>query len=117
MTVFVECDPSDGIFNGFRRADGFYEGFCRELLAGLLAEMPWLEAVEFDAWSSVKKSGAMMRTLLEVTAYQNRAVTWGPERGWSDGVDDMETNDGSGGAVNSTSILGNLGMPGVVVVA
>lgn len=88
MTVFVECDPSDGIFKGFRQPDGFYEGFCRNLLTEILGLMPQLHTVHFDAWSSVKKSGAMMRTLLEVTAANDRMIRWGPERGWTDEPED-----------------------------
>lgn len=88
LTVFVECDPSDNVFNGFRKADGFYESFCRGLLDDVLGEMPFLERVYFDAWSSVKKSGAMMRGLLEVAAARGRRICWGPERQWTDGDDD-----------------------------
>ncbi|OLN86592.1 hypothetical protein CCHL11_10137 [Colletotrichum chlorophyti] len=90
LTVMVECDPSDGIFNGFRRSDGFYEGFSRSLLTDILDQMPWLDAVYFDAWPSVKKSGAMMRGLLEVAAVNGRKIRWGPERGWTDGPDDKD---------------------------
>ncbi|CAI4218891.1 unnamed protein product [Parascedosporium putredinis] len=54
LKVFVECDPSDTIFNGFRRADGFYEDFSRNLLQDILKELPSLEVLEFDAWESVK---------------------------------------------------------------
>ncbi|KAF3799072.1 Exosome complex component SKI6 [Colletotrichum gloeosporioides] len=88
LLVMVECDPSDGIFNGFRRSDGFYEGFCRSLLTEVMNEMPWLDTVTFDAWPSVKKSGAMMKGLLEITAANNRKIRWGPDRGWTDGPDD-----------------------------
>lgn len=84
LTVFVECDPSDNVFNGFRRADGFYEKFSRELLGGVLAGLPILDRVYFDAYTSVKKSGAMMRGLFEVTLAQGKKICWGPERGWTD---------------------------------
>ncbi|KAK3936218.1 hypothetical protein QBC46DRAFT_345826 [Diplogelasinospora grovesii] len=84
LTVFVECDPSDGVFNGFRKADGFYEGFSKNLLSDVLNGMPWIDRVHFDAWSSVKKSGAMMRGLLEATSAHQRKICWGPERGWTD---------------------------------
>lgn len=89
LTVFVECDPSDGVFNGFRRADGFYEGFSRTLLGNVLAEIPHLTRVYFDAWTSVKKTGAMMKALFEVTATQGKKICWGPERGWTD-TNEME---------------------------
>jgi hypothetical protein len=88
LTVYVECDPSDNFFTGFRTADGFYEGFCRTLLDNVLNQLPMLKSVEFDAWPGVKKSGDMMRGLLEVVSIQNRMVTWGPERKWTDSMDD-----------------------------
>ncbi|PKS08350.1 hypothetical protein jhhlp_005294 [Lomentospora prolificans] len=89
LKVFVECDPSDNIFNGFRRADGFYEEFSRTLLQDILEGLPALEVVEFDAWKSVKKSGAMMRGLL-TSLPPHHALTWGPERGWTDTLDDED---------------------------
>ncbi|TWU70651.1 hypothetical protein ED733_001115 [Metarhizium rileyi] len=85
LTVFVECDPSDGIYEGFRRSEGFYEGFCRNLLVNVLDEIPENAAIEFEGYPGVKKSGAMMRGLLEVAAQSKRKILWGPERGWTDG--------------------------------
>jgi hypothetical protein len=87
LNVFVECDPSDGIFKGFRRFEGFYEEFSRNLLASVLKELPNVTTIEFDAWSSVKKGGDMMRGLLEVANQTQKAITWGPERGWTDTTD------------------------------
>jgi hypothetical protein len=84
LTVFVECDPSDGVFKGFRHSDGFYEAFSRNLLHGVLAEMPWVERVHYDAWTSVKKTGAMMNVLLQLASQQGKKICWGPERGWTD---------------------------------
>ncbi|PHH93052.1 hypothetical protein CDD83_1754 [Cordyceps sp. RAO-2017] len=88
VTVFVECDPSDGVFKGFRRSEGFYESFSRKLLASVLEALPAVHVIEFDAWSSVKKSGAMMHGLLDVAAQSKRLIRWGPERGWTDADDD-----------------------------
>jgi hypothetical protein len=90
LHVFVECDPSDGMFNGFRAADGFYEGFCRELLEDVLAELPSVRMIEFDAWPSVQKSGDMMRGLMEVVSALRVPIRWGPLRGWTDEDDDEE---------------------------
>jgi hypothetical protein len=90
LTVFVECDPSDGVFNGFRRGEGFYEGFSRGLLTEVLAEMPHLDRVYFDAWSSVKKSGAMMQGLFEVASSRGLKICWGRERGWTDQEEEPE---------------------------
>ncbi|KAG8412630.1 hypothetical protein J3459_015848 [Metarhizium acridum] len=90
LTVYVECDPSDGIYEGFRRSDGFYEGFCRNLLGNVLSEIPSHVAIEFEGYPGVKKSGAMMRGLLEVAAQSKRKILWGPERGWTDGPEKEE---------------------------
>ncbi|KAL2159388.1 hypothetical protein VTH06DRAFT_2392 [Thermothelomyces fergusii] len=92
LTVYVEFDPGDSYFKAFRRADGFYEAFSRNLLDKVLAEMPFLDSVHFDAWSSVKKTGAMMTGLLEVARARGRKICWGPERGWGE----EEEEDGSG---------------------
>jgi len=84
LCVFVECDPSDGVFKGFRRSEGFYEEFSRTLLASLLEKLPCVNVVEFDGWSSVKKKGAMMSGLLETARTAGYLTAWGPERGWTD---------------------------------
>lgn len=112
LKVFVECDPSDGFFNGFRRADGFYEEFSSALLNNVLKELPSVERVSFDAYNGVNKSGAMMQALLEVVADQGKTIQWGPERGW--------TNTGDNGEAKVTSLgLGRLSATGqsVTVVA
>ncbi|KAK3335112.1 hypothetical protein B0T19DRAFT_352011 [Cercophora scortea] len=113
LSVFVECDPSDGVFNGFRRADGFYEGFSRNLLNDVLADMPFVSSVQFDAWTSVKKSGGMMRSLLEAAVNQGRSVRWGPERGWTD-MDVKEKIVDSAHTTTSTH-YGQAGISTVVV--
>ncbi|RFU76147.1 hypothetical protein TARUN_6089 [Trichoderma arundinaceum] len=98
LRVLVECDPSDGIFKGFRRSEGFYEGFSRKLLGDVLEAMPAVNVVEFDAWSSVKKSGAMMTGLLKVVAeYDGTLVRWGPERGWTDEDEEEEVSTAATG--------------------
>lgn len=113
LTVFVQCDPSDGVFKGFRRDDGFYEAFSRDLLDNVLCELPFLDCVHFDAWSSVKKSGPMMAGLLEVTASCGRRICWGPERQWTD-HDEMDEVMALGAAA-ATARLNGLGMDVVIV--
>ncbi|KAG6000036.1 hypothetical protein E4U21_005994 [Claviceps maximensis] len=90
LVVYVECDPSDGFFKGFRRSDGFYEQFSARLMSSVLDSLPATAMVEFEAWSSVKKTGAMMRGLLGVAADSGRTICWGPERGWTDGPETQE---------------------------
>jgi hypothetical protein len=82
LKVFVECDPSDPIFNGYRKHEGFYEKFSADLLEGILKAVPSVKVVEFDAYSSVKRTGPMMAGLGEVVARYDKVVAWGPERGW-----------------------------------
>ena len=106
LSVFVECDPSDSVFKGFRRAEGFYESFSRSLLAEVLGTMPAVDVVEFDAWPSVKKSGAMMHGLLEVVTRSKRLVGWGSERGWTDAMDEDDTVDEAVRFVQGVSIPG-----------
>ncbi|KAI1497007.1 hypothetical protein F5X99DRAFT_398475 [Biscogniauxia marginata] len=84
LTVFIECDPGNEIFKGFRQPGGFYEAFSKALLTAVLDEMPWIERVEFDAWPSVKKSGALMRGLIELSTSRGMRIIWGQERGWTD---------------------------------
>ncbi|EGS17137.1 uncharacterized protein CTHT_0074690 [Thermochaetoides thermophila DSM 1495] len=79
LTIFVQVDPSDGYFKGFRKADGFYETFSKQLLDGVLKELPSLDDICFDAWSGVKKSGAMIQGLLQVASKHKKRVCWGPE--------------------------------------
>lgn len=84
LTIFVECDPGNDIFKGFRQPGGFFEAFSQKLLTGILEEMPWVQRVEFDAWPSVKKSGALMTGLIDLIKSRALKITWGAERGWTD---------------------------------
>lgn len=89
LKVFVECDPSDGIFKGFRMGEGAYERFSAELLESVLQEIKSITLVEFDAYPSVKRSGDMMAGLGEVVAQRQKVVGWGPERGWDKDSDQL----------------------------
>jgi len=92
LKVFVECDPSDVIFKGFRAGEGFYEKFSQTLLEQVLQEVPNIKVVEFDAWSSVKRTGDMISGLGEVVARYDKIVGWGPERGWENEADHIWHN-------------------------
>lgn len=82
LRVYVEIDPSDSALKGFRRSEGFYEDFSRRLMTEILGSVPSIETVEFDAWSSVKISGAMMQGLLGAITPAHQ-LAWGPDRGWN----------------------------------
>lgn len=89
LGVFVECDPSDGVFAGWRKDDGFYEKFCAGLLDAVLKDVPTIKVVEFDAWNSVNRTGDMMSGLGEVVGRYDKVVAWGPERGWDKESDNV----------------------------
>ncbi|KAL1991467.1 hypothetical protein VTN49DRAFT_4775 [Thermomyces lanuginosus] len=89
LKVFVQCDPSHPVFEGFRISTDFYTNFAGDLLRGILQQLPKLENVEFDAWPSVQKDGSLMSRLLAEARAAGKKILWGPERGWSD-MDDYE---------------------------
>lgn len=66
VKVFVECDPSHDIFNGFRIDRDFFTGFSRGLLEGVLQRLPSVVVVEFDGWPSVMREGPLVKSLLGV---------------------------------------------------
>lgn len=84
LDVFVECDPSDPIFKGFRRSEGFYQTFSRRLMAEVVESLPAVKAIQFDGYPSVKKKGPMIQELVEEARKLDQAVCWGPVRGWTD---------------------------------
>lgn len=85
LKVFVQCDPSHPVFEGFRISKDFYTNFCGNLLHDVLGRLPALVQVEFDAWPSVDRNGPLMARLLAETRRAHKKILWGPERGWTDG--------------------------------
>lgn len=107
--IFIQCDPSHPWFEGFRISNDYYTGFCGGLVHQILEQLPNVGHVEFDAWPSVQKNGALMRRLLSEVRTAGKKIYWGPERGWNDWEDDnghvitdpvqtgpMTTNDHAG---------------------
>jgi len=86
LKCMVEVDTTDDIFAGFRSGVN-YEKFGRKLLEEVLSQVPSITEVQFDAWPSVKKDGAMMCGLIQAALQQNKMVSWGPERGWNNDED------------------------------
>jgi hypothetical protein len=89
LKVFVEADPSDAIYSGWRMGEGLYESFCAGLLTAVLDEVPTVKVVEFDGFPGVTRTGGMMAGLGEVVNRYDKIVGWGPERGWSKEVDQV----------------------------
>lgn len=93
LKVFIECDPSQPVFEGFRISKEYYTEFAGRLMKQILERLPGLVQVEFDAYPSVQKNGSLMTRLLEETQAAQKKILWGPERGWVDGEDDDEISE------------------------
>lgn len=90
LKVFIQCDPSHPVFEGFRVSKDYYTLFAGNLLQQVLARLPNLTWVEFDGYPSVQRKGALMKRLLGETRAAGKKILWGPERGWTG---DPEDND------------------------
>ncbi|KAL8903881.1 MAG: hypothetical protein Q9171_007251 [Xanthocarpia ochracea] len=88
LKVFLEVDPTSPVFKGFRLDWGFYTNFCGTLLRQVIERLSVLETVEFDAYPSVERDGALMTRLLEETKKGKKRVAWGREREWGDSLAD-----------------------------
>lgn len=91
LKIFVEIDPSDSIFNGFRglyATEETYKWFCVDLLHGIFAQIPSLETVELDAYPSVKKDGPLITALRMKIEDAGLRLLWGPLRGWEKSTDE-----------------------------
>ncbi|KAF2766838.1 hypothetical protein EJ03DRAFT_277383 [Teratosphaeria nubilosa] len=91
LKIFVECDPSDGVFAGFRgkgATEETYKFFCLDLLQGIVEQVPSLESVEIDAYSAVKKDAPLVMALERRIKQENLILAWGPLRGWQKGSDE-----------------------------
>jgi hypothetical protein len=88
LKVFMEFDPScHEIFRDFRLPHDLYTRFCTNLLQKILATVPSIVEIQFDGYPSVKKSGKLMSELFTEAIAVEKTITYGPERGWSDGND------------------------------
>lgn len=84
LKVFLECDPSHPVFEGFRISKDFYTDFAGDLLSKILQRLPSLRHVQFDGYPSVRRHGALMTRLVQETKRAKKKITWGPERQWQD---------------------------------
>lgn len=86
LKVFIECDPSHPVFEGFRISKDFYTEFAGDLLRRILERLPSLRNVEFDGYPSVQRYGALMTRLLQETKDSKKKILFGPERKWREEV-------------------------------
>lgn len=76
LNVFVECDPSQDIFRGFRIAKNFYTDFAGEMLRDVLYCLPALNEIRFDKYPSVTHGGSLVIRLLEEAKRRNVKISW-----------------------------------------
>lgn len=85
LKIFVEMDPSDTIWAGFRgknATEDTYKHFCVDLLRGIMEQVPSLATVEIDAYPAVKKEAPLVMALRRGVEEDGKKVIWGPLRGW-----------------------------------
>ncbi|KAK3676730.1 hypothetical protein LTR78_003507 [Recurvomyces mirabilis] len=87
LKLFVEIDPADGIFSGFRgkgAKEDTYKWFCVDLLREIFEQVPSLETVEIDAFPVIKKDSPLVVGLRRCIEESGLKLKWGPLRGWED---------------------------------
>ncbi|KAF1818206.1 uncharacterized protein K489DRAFT_292257, partial [Dissoconium aciculare CBS 342.82] len=80
LRVFIEIDPSERTFDGFRgknATEDTYLRFCLGLLDGVFAQCPGLHEVEFDAYPAVGRDAPLLTGLVARVAECGRRVAWG----------------------------------------
>jgi len=83
LKVFVELDPSQDSFKGFRRGEDFYTKFSEDLLRGVIERLPALKQVEIDGFPSVTKGrGVLMKTLIRLAEKRGKRVVISSELQW-----------------------------------
>jgi hypothetical protein len=110
LKVFVQCDPSDAHFNGFRGKNAdedTYKWFCIDLLRGILQQVPRLQVVEIDAWPGIKQRGPLISAIQEIIQAAGKKLVWGPLRGWEheDGLNDLQKAMAGMGLVNGSRVV------------
>lgn len=85
LKIFIEIDPSDTIFAGFRgvgSTEDTYKYFCIDLFVAILGYVPTLETIEIDAYPGVKKEAPLVNALKRRVEEHGKRLVWGPLRGW-----------------------------------
>ncbi|KAK4986000.1 hypothetical protein LTR50_005592 [Elasticomyces elasticus] len=93
LKVFVEIDPSDDIFQGFRgqgHTEEFYTLFCVALVKGFFAQVQSLETVELDAWRHVRRSAPLIGALVQEIEKAGKTLVWGPLKAEVDAGSDKD---------------------------
>ena len=83
IKIWVDCDPTDSVFNGFRgpnATEDTYVWFCCDLLQGIFEQVPSMETVEIDHDMRVKLDSPLTEALKSKAKEWNKRFTWGPQR-------------------------------------
>ncbi|KAI9801431.1 MAG: hypothetical protein M1825_003411 [Sarcosagium campestre] len=87
LKVFIECDPSQAVFNTLRHQKSRFLDFAASLLAELLSALPRVGVVEFDKWPSAKRDGPLIAKLAAVVEKSNKILLWKHPLEYYDGED------------------------------
>ena len=88
LRVFVEIDPSSHpSFGELLVGRTHYTEYCVGLVRALLAQIPSVSEIEFDAYPGVNKSSPLLMGLMDEAKLNQKRITWGDERGWDTIVD------------------------------
>ncbi len=89
LKVFVEVDPSSDIFKGFRVTKDFFTDFSGTLLEGVIERLKSLEQIEFDAYPSVSRNGALLGRLVKEADKAGAKIAWSSNRNWDNEIGGM----------------------------
>jgi hypothetical protein len=88
LRIFVELDPSSHpSFGGLLVGQNYYTEYCVGMVRALLAQLPSVIEIEFDAYPGVNKSTPLLVGLMDEAKLNQKRITWGDERGWDTIVD------------------------------
>ena len=74
--MFVEVDPSQAMYKGYRRSETFYTLFSGRLFERVCGRLAALEEVRLDGFSSVSSTGLLVQVLVDVAQGKNKRVVW-----------------------------------------
>lgn len=74
LKVYIEIDPSQELFSGFRAGKNFYTEFSQDLLVKIVHRLPGLHQIQFDGRPSVRERGARLMQALVLRAQEFAAV-------------------------------------------
>jgi hypothetical protein len=88
LRIFVELDPSSHpSFGELLIGQTYYTEYSVSMVRALLAQIPSVSEIEFDAYPGVKKSSPLLVGLMDEAKLNQKRITWGDERGWDTIVD------------------------------